>query len=145
MIKFLSFAIELDKIHLHSQSVRYTNIGGKARSFPVKEYTQFKKEVAEKVKEKITSEIDLDSACSIKLGFCYKIPKSYNKSKSEALQGKYKVSSPDVDNICKSILDSFTGVLYNDDKQIVHLTAHKCYGELNQEANIIVICNIEYM
>lgn len=138
------FTLELDKIHLHSQSVRYTTIGGKARSFPIKEYTQFKQKVAKDIMEQITLPIDKEAICSLNMTFFYAIPKSYSKIKRTSLQGQYKESSPDIDNICKSMLDSFTGILYNDDKQIVQLQATKKYGYELQTRPVEVEIRIEY-
>ena len=35
---------------------------------------------------------------------------------------------PDIDNICKIVLDGLNGVAYADDKQVISLTANKCFA-----------------
>jgi len=36
---------------------------------------------------------------------------------------------PDVDKLCRAVLDSMSGILYNDDAQVVELHAFKVYSE----------------
>lgn len=37
--------------------------------------------------------------------------------------------SGDIDKLCRCVLDALTGVLFNDDSQVVTLTASKDYGD----------------
>ena len=62
------------------------------------------------------------------------IPKSTSKKNKELmLKGKIRpTKKPDIDNICKIILDSLNGVAYKDDTQVFHLSATKRYGEIPQ-------------
>ena len=59
------------------------------------------------------------------------IPMSYSKKRKEAcLNGLEKpTKKPDIDNVCKGILDSLNGIVYKDDTQIVSLHCTKVYGE----------------
>lgn len=59
------------------------------------------------------------------------IPKSVSKKKrEEMIEGKIRpTKKPDIDNICKIILDSLNGIAYDDDKQIVECNIEKWYGE----------------
>lgn len=59
------------------------------------------------------------------------IPKSTSKKKRQAmLDGKIRpTKKPDLDNICKIILDSLNSIVYDDDKQIVECWIEKWYGE----------------
>ena len=59
------------------------------------------------------------------------IPKSVSKKKrEEMIEGKIRpTKKPDIDNICKIILDSLNGLAYDDDKQIVDCWVEKWYGE----------------
>lgn len=63
--------------------------------------------------------------------FYMKIPVSTSKAKTQQmLQGKINhMIKPDVDNCCKYILDCMTGLIYEDDAQIVKLTATKLYTD----------------
>ena len=48
------------------------------------------------------------------------------------LKGKarlYATTRPDVENLCKGLLDAWNGVLWQDDAQIVKLTLEKDYGD----------------
>ena len=36
---------------------------------------------------------------------------------------------PDIDKLCRAVLDGLTGVAFDDDQQVTHLTAHKVYAE----------------
>jgi len=58
-------------------------------------------------------------------------PKSMSKKKrAEALAGKIRpVTRPDIDNYLKGIKDALNKVVYNDDSQIVEVTASKFYGD----------------
>lgn len=38
------------------------------------------------------------------------------------------VRGGDIDNLCKSVLDAANGILWEDDKQIIHLEAFKFYN-----------------
>lgn len=59
------------------------------------------------------------------------IPKSTSKKKrQQMLEGQIRpTKKPDVDNICKIILDSLNGLAYEDDKQIVSCIVEKWYAE----------------
>ncbi len=59
-----------------------------------------------------------------------KPPKSWNKIKTKmALDGLLlPTAKPDIDNILKTILDAFNGVIYKDDSQVVEIMIKKEYG-----------------
>lgn len=58
------------------------------------------------------------------------------KQRASAEQGKlYPITRPDLDNYIKSILDGADGVLFEDDSQIIELTARKVY---NREPKVII-------
>lgn len=59
---------------------------------------------------------------SLTLAFFMKKPKSYPKTRE-----LYAVKKPDIDKMCRSILDSLKGVFYLDDSQVVSLNATKAY------------------
>lgn len=57
------------------------------------------------------------------IDFFIQIPKSWSKKKVISKQGTYCDNNADIDNHCKSILDSLNGVYYKDDSQIVMIKA----------------------
>lgn len=68
---------------------------------------------------------------SVSLTFYRPVQSSISKTERERrLTNRSKpVVKPDVDNYIKSTLDALNGVLWEDDSQIVKLTAEKRYGE----------------
>ncbi|EPB8178470.1 RusA family crossover junction endodeoxyribonuclease [Clostridium perfringens] len=71
----------------------------------------------------------------------YKIPKSYNKKRVQAIRGgiEYPTKKPDADNIGKIILDSLNSIAYKDDSQIIELRVIKRYTEDNERVEFKLI------
>lgn len=135
-MKHYNYTLSFEKIELHSQGVRYTSRGGRAMSFTTKKYNDFKKEIKKQIKEQGVEE-KFANACSLKIEVFYPIPKSFKKSVREQMIYSPKISTPDVDNLAKSILDGLAGVLFEDDKLITNLQVNKLYGELEQKEIIV--------
>lgn len=70
----------------------------------------------------------------------YKIPKSTSKKAAADMRSnKVKpLKKPDLDNVIKIILDGLNGVAYEDDKQVVQITAYKVYETLEPEVIVEV-------
>ena len=66
--------------------------------------------------------------CSRGIGVEVSITFVLAKPKSKAKRVTEVVVKPDVDKLCRAVLDSLTGVAYEDDSQVVALTAQKLYG-----------------
>lgn len=62
----------------------------------------------------------------------FPIPKSFSKAKREkAIAWEIAPQTkPDLDNVCKAVLDGLNGVAYADDKQVTRLWIEKLYGEV---------------
>lgn len=77
-----------------------------------------------KKKTKIEGPISMD------VTFFFKIPKRTSKVKTDLMEeGKIlPTKRPDIDNCIKSITDALNGFAYDDDSQIVSLTARKLYS-----------------
>lgn len=60
-----------------------------------------------------------------------KIPESVSKKKRQAMiERKIRpLKIPDIDNLCKSVLDGCIGVAFQDDKQVVDCQVRKFYSE----------------
>lgn len=61
----------------------------------------------------------------------YGIPKGFSRKKrTEALAGRIRpLTKPDIDNVVKVVCDALNKVAYNDDTQIVKITAEKYYSD----------------
>ena len=57
------------------------------------------------------------------------IPSSLSKKKQAAMDMTPCPKKPDADNIAKAILDALSGVLFDDDNQVVELNVEKCYSK----------------
>lgn len=70
-------------------------------------------------------------ALAIELAIYRMIPKSMTKKKLAAIKcGDYRPTvKPDVDNVFKAVTDAMTGIIYQDDKQIVDVRISKFYSE----------------
>lgn len=79
----------------------------------------------------------IEGPVSVEVLAYYAIPKSATKGKKEAMRsGKEKPTiKPDIDNVVKVICDALNGYAYEDDKQIVQLSAIKGYAD---EPKVIV-------
>jgi Holliday junction resolvase RusA-like endonuclease len=62
------------------------------------------------------------------------VPSSWSKAKRKrALESTLPAASrPDLDNVLKAVMDAMRGIVFNDDKQVVGITALKRYGETPQ-------------
>lgn len=67
---------------------------------------------------------------AVHLNFYFTPPKSYSKKRIRAIESKEELftKKPDLDNLVKSVTDGMNGIMYEDDSQIVGLTAGKHYG-----------------
>lgn len=70
----------------------------------------------------------VDLSCT----FGMKIPQSESKKNRELiLRGEIRpCRRPDLDNLCKAVQDALNGVAYEDDAQIVGLSAVKVYSDV---------------
>lgn len=68
---------------------------------------------------------------SIDLEFGMPIPKSTSKT-NKLLMSKNEIHhtvKPDIDNLSKMLLDCLNGIVFDDDAQVVEITAKKKYSE----------------
>ncbi len=69
-------------------------------------------------------------AVAIGLAFVYVRPKSHLTTKGALRAGApTHPGKPDIDKLCRGVLDGLTGIVYGDDAQVVALVATKEYGE----------------
>ena len=71
----------------------------------------------------------------IAIAFVFVRPKSHYTSKGELRAGAPShPGKPDIDKLCRAVLDALTGILYHDDAQVVSLSATKRYGVASMTA-----------
>ena len=75
--------------------------------------------------------LPIESACAVEIIFFFTKPKSAKREQHTI--------RPDLDNLCKSVLDSANQILWNDDSQIINLHAEKKYAEDGVEGFILKI------
>lgn len=79
---------------------------------------------------------DADTPIKVTATFIFEVPKSWSKGKKEqAIKGELSPilsNTGDVDNLLKSCLDSFNGIVFEDDKTISEIVSKKKYGAKNQ-------------
>lgn len=94
--------------------------------------TSYEQSVAYSFYEQIGNVQPTDQNLKLSITAVFPIPKSQSqKIKEQMLAGQiYPNKKPDIDNIVKIILDGLNKVLYQDDKQVIELSAKKQYGEI---------------
>ena len=78
------------------------------------------------------------------LEFGMYIPKSTSKKKQvEMIIGQIRhTKKPDLDNLIKFVLDCLNETAWDDDKQVIYLSAAKHYSETPQTVIVIVEANL---
>lgn len=92
----------------------------------VKEKQQVRWQISGQYKEK-----PLTVPLAVDILFCMPIPKQTSKVRTkEMLAGKLvPMKKPDIDNLIKFCFDCLNEILFNDDSQIVEVSARKIYSE----------------
>ena len=84
----------------------------------------------------------LTGPCEVDLLFVFKRKKThYRSGRFSHLLNKTAPAyppKPDLDNLVKLYLDSFNGVVWQDDRQVVKLTAEKRYLQPGEEEHTVV-------
>lgn len=113
---------------------RFTTIGGHVKAYdPEKSrnYKAYVKLLASEAMQNIgltLTELPLGVEIIADVGIPASKSKKFKEQASNGLQ--LPIKKPDVDNVAKIILDSITGIVYKDDKQIVKLTVSKKYSDI---------------
>jgi len=96
-------------------------------TFYPKGYTNFKEEYAIKLNKLNIKQIPQPIPIEMNIEFYIKIPRSFSKKKKVEMEGTYVVKRPDIDNYIKSVLDGLNEIMFEDDSQVVKITATKKY------------------
>lgn len=119
----------------------YQTAAGKSRAVNSKQSVTYKRLVKLTAKSYMNKNRLSISECpiAVHLTFVYTPPKSYTKKKLKAIQDGILMyqKKPDLDNLCKGVLDALNNTVYKDDSQIVELNVKKQYG--NTDHVLVVI------
>jgi len=79
----------------------------------------------------------------LSLAFWMPIPKSTSKKKREQMLTGYlhHDKKPDIDNLIKFTFDCLNGVLFEDDRQVIGISAIKTYSEIPR--TVVVLRKVE--
>lgn len=75
----------------------------------------------------------LEGPVTMRLAFGLPRPKSHfgtgkNAGIVKPTAPRYPLNRPDLDKLCRAVLDSLTGICYHDDAQVAAFLAEKCYA-----------------
>lgn len=110
---------------------RFRAFEGKVHTFTPSKTAAYEKKIADYYKQSSKNfKFEKDQAVFVNIVFGMPIPKSAPKVKQVNMcKGNIKhTKKPDVDNLVKAVLDALNGVAWEDDSQIVRLSASKEYS-----------------
>lgn len=110
---------------------RSTMIDGHTRMYTPKKTKDFEKLVAKEFLAAGGEILPKPIPVRVTVVIFHGVPKSYSKKKwADCLdQHTRPTKKPDIDNICKCIMDGLNGIAYEDDTQVVSLIAYKYWAE----------------
>ena len=108
---------------------RFSTAGGFVRSYTDAQTASYENLVALEY-ERAGGKL-MDGPVRVMVRAYYPIPKSTSKLlRAEMIDGDVLPRcKPDIDNVCKAVLDGLNGVAYKDDTQVSMLVAERLYGE----------------
>lgn len=110
---------------------RFRAFGGRVHTFTPAKTSAYEKQIADYyLQSSMGFKFDRDQALYVSIIFGMPVPKSTPKWKQvEMFKGAIRhTKKPDVDNLVKAVLDALNGVAWEDDSQIVRLSASKEYS-----------------
>ncbi len=117
---------------LGKQRPRFARSSGFVRVYTPGKTASYEAHIKELVRQ-VMQQGTWPIAGPVKVSLCFfmKVPKSWSKLKrAKAIDGEIMAAcKPDIDNLCKAVLDACNKILWVDDAQIVELSASKLYGE----------------
>lgn len=115
---------------------KFASFGGHVHAYDPaksKNYKQLVRFWVTQYLKKLEGFTPYENALCVDLTFYLGIPNSWSKQKRiQASQGVIRPTSKrlgDADNLCKSVTDAISGLVYVDDSQIVNLGISKYYSE----------------
>lgn len=109
---------------------RFSIYRGHVHTYTPKKTADYERLIADAYKEQAQYKFERDQALNVKISFGMPIPKSTTRTiRAQMIDGLMKhTKKPDVDNLIKSVLDALNGIAWEDDAQIVKVSATKEYS-----------------
>jgi len=110
---------------------RASMIGGHAHIYTPKKTKDFEKKITREFLAAGGEKLPKPIPVRVTIVVFHKVPKSASKKKwADCLDQKIRpTKKPDIDNICKCVMDGLNGIAYEDDSQVVALIAYKYWAE----------------
>lgn len=110
---------------------RATKIGGFIRMYTPPTTQIYETLCADEAKACMQGHKPFEGPVEVNMQIFVPIPKSYNKARKEACRlGKIvPTGSSDLDNVFKSVMDGFNGIVFVDDSQIVDAHVTKRFSD----------------
>ena len=104
---------------------RVTMVGGRARAYTPKKSADYERQIAREWAHERQS-----AAARLDIVFGIPIPQSWSKKQQDAAASGLLLPAkkPDIDNLIKAVMDALNGVAYDDDNQVIELSAKKVYA-----------------
>ena len=104
---------------------RFRVQSGHACAYPSPKQQKLEKAILEQLMDQMPAQ-QIDGCIKVDLTALFPIPKAVAKKDRPLLDGKLKVTKPDIDNVAKLILDVFTKAgLWKDDNRVAVLNVQK--------------------
>lgn len=114
---------------------RYARRGGYVQTYTPKKTKDFEEAIRMELMRSLPKDAQLpvydrDKTLKMDVLVGVSIPKSYTKKKQALCRDRFIApgKKPDIDNVCKAIMDACNGIAYEDDAQVVYIIAEKVYA-----------------
>lgn len=126
----ISICFYVDTTPIPKGRPRFRSMGKFVQTYTDSKTRSFEELIAEQAKEAMGDMEPLETPLTVFLHFTLPIPASASKKVKEALLNAPHTKKPDIDNLCKSVLDGMANIVFKNDGQIASLHATKKYGNV---------------
>ena len=125
----ISVTFMVDAVPVPKGRPRFRSMGKFVQTYTDSKTRDFEALIAEHAKIAMGDMEPLETPLSVFLHFSLPIPASATKKVREALLAAPHTKKPDIDNLCKSVLDGMANIVFKNDGQIASLHAKKVYAD----------------
>ena len=125
----ISVTFMVDAVPIPKGRPRFRSMGKFVQTYTDSKTRDFEALIAEHAKIAMGDMEPLETPLSVFLHFSLPIPASATKKVRDALLATPHTKKPDIDNLCKSVLDGMANIVFKNDGQIASLHAKKVYAD----------------